>query len=79
MCALSFRAFYSGPFDKAHPVSTGQDSSLRHADEQAVLHHARHGGEIARQRRRIGDATQLRIKEPVPAIRDKSVAVPIAP
>jgi hypothetical protein len=52
---------------------------LRQADEQAVLHHAWHGGEIARQRRRIGDATQLRIKQPVPAIRDKSVAVAIAP
>jgi hypothetical protein len=51
---------------------------LRQADEQAVLHHPGHGGETICQRRRIGDVAQLRIKEPVPAVRDKSVAVAIA-
>ena len=45
----------SAPFDEAHTVWTGKDSSMRQADEQAVLHHAGNLREARRQIRRIGN------------------------
>jgi hypothetical protein len=74
--ALSFPK--SGPLDEPYPLRTGEDSSLRQADEQAVLHDTGHVGKAACQCRRIGDALQLRVEQPVPAIRDKSVAAAVA-
>src|SRR5579863_9251338 len=58
----------SAPFDEAHSVRTGQDSSLRQADEQPLLHHARNLTQPRRQFRRIGDALQFGVQEPVAAV-----------
>ena len=40
-----------------------------------MFHNARNGGEPVRKTLRIGNALQLGVEEPVPAIRDESVAV----
>jgi hypothetical protein len=69
----------SGALDKTYPIRTGDNSSLREADEQAVLHDAGNSGEFAGKRTWIGNAPQLSVKEPVPAIRDESMAVLVEP
>ncbi len=65
----------SRPLDDTHPGRTGNDSSPREADEQAVFHDARDCRQPRREGLRVGDALQLRVDEPVPAIRDESMAV----
>src|ERR1700733_10245826 len=64
-----------GPLDNTHPVRTGDNSSPRDADEQAMLHDARDGGKPARESLRIGYLPQLGVQQAVPAIRDESMAV----
>src|SRR5262245_66569978 len=48
-------------------------------DEQAVLNHARDAVEPTRERSRIGDPLKRGIQNPVPAVRDESVAIPTPP
>ena len=73
--ALPLAIFRSAAFDKTNPVRTGENSSPGDADKQAVLHDARHRAKPRRQFRRIGDVLQLCVQQPVPTIRDKSMAV----
>ena len=56
------------------PVGAGDNSSPGQPDEQAVFHDPRHRGKPGRKPWRIGDMLQLGVEQPVPAIRDESMA-----
>src|ERR1700691_2246332 len=65
----------SGPLDNTNAVRTGNNSSPGDGDKKAVSRDARNGGKPAGQSFRIGDPLQSGVEEPVPAIRDESMAV----
>src|SRR5580704_14355882 len=65
----------SRPLDDSDAVGSRNDGDLRKPDEQAVLDHARDGGERAGERRRLRDARERGIEQQVPAIRDESMAL----
>src|SRR5262245_2637661 len=69
----------STPLDHAHAVRPGDDRCVREPNEQTVLHHACNAVESLGERLRIGDAFECGIENPVPSVRDESVAVLGAP
>ena len=65
--------------DDANTVASGKNGSLRQPDEQSVLDDARYPGKPRRQRLRIGNPLKRPVENPVPAIRDESFAILVAP
>src|SRR3954462_10969767 len=63
------------PFDYATSLRAGQDGQAGKVNEQTVFNPARDQAEQARQTRRIGDAPEMGIDNPVAAIGDKNVAI----
>src|SRR5882757_7559212 len=65
----------SATLDDAYALATRENGRLCKPNEQAMLDHAGDGRKPLRQRSRIGNSLKCGIKNPVPAIRDESVAV----
>src|SRR5215472_17559353 len=65
----------STPLDDAHAARAGNHGRVREPNEQAVLDHACNTVETLRERFRIGDPLECGIENPVPAVRDESVAI----
>ena len=57
------------------PSGPARIAVLREADEQTVFHDARNSRKPGRESLRVGDAPQLGVEQPVPAIRDENMAV----
>src|SRR5882724_1912923 len=64
------------PFDYANSLRAGQDGRAGKANKQTVFDDARDQAEQARQTRRIGNAPEMGVDNPVAAIGDKNVAIP---
>src|SRR5262249_60435195 len=65
----------STPLDDAYAARAGNHGRVREPDEQAVLDHACNAVETLGERFRIGDPLECGIENPVPAVRDESVAI----
>jgi len=65
--------------DHAHAARAGYYSGVCKADEQPVLDHADNAVETLGERFRIGDPLKGSIQNPVPSVRDESVAILGAP
>src|SRR5436305_7250347 len=63
------------PFDYANSLRAGQDGRAGKANKQTVFDDARNQAEQARQTRRIGNAPEMGIDNPVAAIGDRNVTV----
>src|SRR6476660_6506716 len=63
------------PFDYANSLRAGEDRRAGKANKQTVLDNARDQAQQPRQTRRIMDAPEMGIDNPVAAIGDKNVAV----
>jgi hypothetical protein len=63
------------PFDYANSLRAGQNGRAGKANKQTMFDDARDQAEQARQTRRIGNAPEMGIDNPVAAIGDKNVAI----
>src|SRR5258708_10796115 len=69
----------STPLDDAYAARAGKHGRVREPNEQAVLDHACNTVETFGERFRIGHPLEYGIDNPVPAVRDASVAILAAP
>src|SRR4029077_14050985 len=69
----------STPLDDAYAARAGKHGRVREPHAQAVLDHACNTVETLGERLRIGDPLECGIENPVPAVRDESVAILGAP
>src|SRR5207302_56564 len=65
----------SAPLDDAHVARAGDDRRMGEPNKQTVLDHACNAVETLGERFRIGDPLESGIQNPVPSVRDESVAV----
>src|SRR5262245_35593760 len=69
----------STPLDDPYAARTSHHGGMCEPDEQAMLDHAHDAVEPIREQSRIGDPLERGIQNPVPAVRDESVAIPTPP